>query len=57
VVWTGSFWLKIGNSGSGLLNAVINLRVPQGAGKFLSSCRTDGFSRRTQLPGVGQLKT
>jgi transposase len=29
-----------------LVNTVINLWVPQYAGKFLSSCTTDGFSRR-----------
>jgi hypothetical protein len=32
-----------------LVNTVMNLRVPQNAGKFLSSCTTGGFSRRAQL--------
>jgi hypothetical protein len=32
-----------------LVNTVINLRVPQNTGKFLSSCRIGGFSRRAQL--------
>jgi hypothetical protein len=32
-----------------LVNKVMNLRVPQNAGKFLSSCITDGFSRRVQF--------
>jgi hypothetical protein len=32
-----------------LVNIVTNLRVPQNAGKFLSSCTTGGFSRRAQL--------
>jgi hypothetical protein len=29
-----------------LVNTVMNLRVPQNAGKFLSSCTIGGFSRR-----------
>jgi hypothetical protein len=32
-----------------LVNTVMNLRVPQNAGKFLSSCRIGGSSRRAQL--------
>jgi hypothetical protein len=32
-----------------LVNTVINLRVPQNAGKFLSSCRIGFSSRRAQL--------
>jgi hypothetical protein len=32
-----------------LVNTVINLWVPQIAGKFLSSCTTGGFWRRAQL--------
>jgi hypothetical protein len=35
-----------------LLNMVMNLRVPQNVGKFLSSRTTGGFSRRAQLHGV-----
>jgi hypothetical protein len=35
-----------------LVNTVMNLRVSQNAGKFLSICATGGFSRRTQLHGV-----
>jgi hypothetical protein len=31
------------------VNTVMNLRVPQNAGKFLSGCTIGGFSRRTQL--------
>jgi hypothetical protein len=34
----------------GLVNTVINLRVPKDAGKFLSSCTIGSFSRRAQLP-------
>jgi hypothetical protein len=32
-----------------LVNTVMNLRVPQNAGKFLSGCTIGGFSRRAQL--------
>jgi hypothetical protein len=32
-----------------LVNMVMNLRVPQNAGKFLSSCTIGGFSRRVQV--------
>jgi hypothetical protein len=32
-----------------LVNTVINLRLPQNAGKFLSSCTVGSFSKRAQL--------
>jgi hypothetical protein len=32
-----------------LVNTVMNLLVPYNAGKFLSSCTIDDFSRRAQL--------
>ena len=35
-----------------LVNAVMNLRVLQNAGYFLTSCRSISFSRRTVLHGV-----
>jgi hypothetical protein len=35
-----------------VVNTVMNLRVPQNVGKFLSSCTTGGFSRRAQLHEV-----
>jgi hypothetical protein len=38
-----------------LVNTVMNLLVPQNVGKFLSSCMTDGFSRRSQLHEVNYL--
>jgi hypothetical protein len=34
------------------VNTVMNLRVPQHFGKYLSRCATGGFSRRSQLHGV-----
>jgi hypothetical protein len=36
-----------------LVNTVMNLRVPQNVGKFLSSFVTGSFSRRDQLHAVG----
>jgi hypothetical protein len=35
-----------------VVNTVMNLRIPQNAGKFLSSCTVGGFSRRVQLHEV-----
>jgi hypothetical protein len=32
-----------------LVNTVMNLWVPENAGKFLNSCTIGGFSRRAQL--------
>jgi hypothetical protein len=37
------------NQWRALLNTVMNLRVPQNAGNFLSDCTIGGFSRRAQL--------
>jgi hypothetical protein len=37
---------------SALVNTVMNLRVPQNIGKFLSSCTTGDFSRKVQLHEV-----
>jgi hypothetical protein len=34
------------------VNTVMNLRVPQNVGEFLSGCTIGGFSRRAQLHGV-----
>jgi hypothetical protein len=34
------------------VNTVLNLRVPQNAGHFLSSCTIGGFSRRAQFHEV-----
>ena len=37
-----------------LVNAVINLRVPQNAENFLTSCRPVSFSSRTLLHGISK---
>ena len=49
-VWTGSSRLRIGT----LVNAVTNLRVPQNAGDFLTSCKPVSFSRWTLLHAVSE---
>jgi len=37
-----------------LVNVVMNLRVPQNAGNFMTSCKPVSFSRRTLLHGVSK---
>jgi hypothetical protein len=47
----GSEWIDLAhdrNRWRALVNTVMNLRVPQNAGKFFSSCTIHGFSRRSQ---------
>jgi hypothetical protein len=50
--WDGMDWIDLAQNRDqcrALLNAVMNLRVPYNAGKFLSGCTIGGFSRRAQL--------
>jgi hypothetical protein len=50
--WDGTDWIDLAQNRDQwrtLVNTVMNLRVPQNAGKFLSSCTIDSFSRRAQL--------
>jgi hypothetical protein len=52
VGWDGMDWIDLAQDGdqwSALVNTVLNLRVPENAEKFLSSCTTGAFSRRAQL--------
>jgi hypothetical protein len=47
--WVGVDWIDLAQDRDqwrALVNTVMNLRVPQNAGK---GCTTDSFSRRTQL--------
>jgi hypothetical protein len=46
--WYGLDWIdmaQIRDRWRALVNTVMNLRVPQNAEKFLSSCTIDNFSR------------
>ena len=35
--WAGLIWLRIGTGGVAVMNAVMNLRVPQNVGDLLTS--------------------
>jgi hypothetical protein len=50
--WDGMDWIDLAQDRDqwrALMNTVMNLRVPQNAGKFLSSSMIGAFSRRAQL--------
>jgi hypothetical protein len=50
--WDGMDWIDLAQDmyqWRALVNTVMNLRVPQHAGKFFTSCRIGGSSRRAQF--------
>jgi hypothetical protein len=50
--WDGMDWIDLAHERDlwrALVNTVMNLRVPQNAGKSLSSCTIGGSSRRAQF--------
>jgi hypothetical protein len=50
IEWDGMDWIGVAQNRDqwrSLVNTVMNLRVPQNAGKFLSSCKN--VSRRAEL--------
>jgi hypothetical protein len=55
IEWGGVDWIDLAHDRDqcrALVNTKMNLQVPSNFGNLLSSCATDGFSRRALLHGV-----
>jgi hypothetical protein len=55
ILWGGMDWIDLAlyrDWWGALVNMVMSLLVPQNFGRFLTSCATGGFTRRTQIHGV-----
>jgi hypothetical protein len=55
IEWDGMDWIDLAQNRDKwrvFVNTVMNLRVPQNAGKFLSISTTGDFSRRAQIHEV-----
>jgi hypothetical protein len=53
--WDGVDWIDLAQDRDqwrDLVNTVMNLRIPQNVGKFLSSCASGSFSRSAKLHRV-----
>jgi hypothetical protein len=53
--WDGMDWIDLAQDRDqwrALVNTIMDLRVTQNVGKFLSICITGGFSRRAQLHAI-----